>query len=60
MFLHVTGFRDGGGEGGEGLLVTEEKSKVLMGKRQMACPCQKWSCAEESAGATEREDGRKG
>lgn len=31
-----------------------------MGKRQMACQCQKWSCAEESAGANEREDGRKG
>lgn len=45
---------------GEGLLVTEERGKVLMGKRQMACQCQKWSYAEESAGANEREDGRKG
>lgn len=42
------------GEGGE------KQGEVLMGKRQMACQCQKWSCAEESAGANEREDGRKG
>lgn len=42
------------GEGGE------KQGEVLMGKRQMACQCQKWSCAEKSAGANEREDGRKG
>lgn len=38
----------------------KEQGEVLMGKRQMACQCQKWSCAEESAEANEREDGRKG
>lgn len=27
----------------------KEQGEVLMGKRQMACQCQKWSCAEESA-----------
>lgn len=42
------------GEGGE------KQGEVLMGKRQMACQCQKWSCAEKSTGANEREDGRKG
>lgn len=31
-----------------------------MGKRRMACQCQKWSCAEERVGENEREDGREG
>lgn len=34
--------------------------EVLMGKRRMACQCQKWSCAEERLGENEREDGREG
>lgn len=42
------------GDGGK------EQGEVLMGKKQMVYQCQKWSCAEESAGANEREDGRKG
>ncbi len=32
---------------------------MLMGKRRMACQCQKWSCAEERVGENEREDGRR-
>lgn len=36
----------------------KEQGEVLMGKRRMACQCQKWSCVEEKAGANEREDGR--
>lgn len=38
----------------------KEQGAVLMGKRQMACQCQKWSCAEERVGENEREDGRRG
>lgn len=58
-FLHVAGFREGWrwGPSGDGRKLQGE---VLMGKRQMACQWQKWSCAGESAGANEREDGRKG
>ncbi len=37
----------------------KERGKVLMGKRRMACQCQKWSCAEERVGENEREDGRR-
>lgn len=32
----------------------KEKSEVLMGNRQMACQCQKWSCAEERVEENER------
>lgn len=37
----------------------KERGEVLMGNRQMACQCQKWSCAEERVGKNEREDGRR-
>lgn len=36
------------------------QGKVLMGKRQMACQCLKWSCTEERVEENEREDGREG
>lgn len=46
----------------EGCAVEEgkEQGEVLMGKRRMACQCQKWSCAEERLEQNEREDGREG
>lgn len=55
--VHVTGWgwRGMRAFGGGG----KEQGKVLIGKRQIVCQCQKWSCAEESAGANETEDGRK-
>lgn len=36
----------------------KKQDKVLMGKRRMACQCQKWSWAEKRAWANERYDGR--